>query len=121
MSEFVQIKQVENLADQLAKIPVIKQLAEDASTIANEVNTALQNLKISGARSKEVFSGISSPANTKIQIQLSSPISNDQDIQVFFNGVLILKNNVTIGSDIIEFMVPYATDPTDHIIVYYII
>jgi hypothetical protein len=121
MSEFVQIKQVENLADQLAKIPEIKQIADDASLIANEVKTTLQNLQISGARAKEVFSGITSAANTKVQLQLANTIANDVDVQVFFNGILITKSSSPVGGNVLDFMVPYATEPTDTIIVYYII
>lgn len=121
MSEFVQIKQVENLADQLAVIPDIKQLAESANATVNEVKTALQNMTFSGARIKEMFTGLGAPPNTKIELVLNNNISSGQDVQVFFNGVMVEKIDAPIGSNKMYFMVPYITEPTDTIIVYYII
>lgn len=119
MSEFVKIKQVENLASELAKIALVEQLAIDAGTLAAEAKSGLDGLSQGSARVKQTFKSLVATANTKVNLQLSKPITNDQDIQLFINGVLVFKITATVGSDQVEFTVPYPIDATDTVVIFY--
>jgi tRNA uridine 5-carbamoylmethylation protein Kti12 len=121
MGELVKIKQVENLQTELDKIATVEQLAKDAGELAAaaKLEAAAAASAKNSSRVKETIKGIVSHANTKIQLQLSGTIANDQDVQVFVNGVLISKLTAELGTDIVEFSVPYSIDATDSVIIYY--
>lgn len=119
MSELIKIKQVENLSTELAKIPQIEQLATDASLLAAEAKTGLDAISKGSTRVMQTFKNIVANANAKVNLQLSNPITSDQDVQLFINGVLVHKIIPTIGSDVIEFSVPYSVDINDSVVIYY--
>ncbi len=121
MGELIKIKQVENLQTELDKIATVEQLAKDAGDLAAaaKLDAAAAASAKSSSRVKETIKGIVSHPNTKIQLQLSGTIANDQDVQVFVNGVLITKLTAELGTEIVEFSVPYSIDATDSVIIYY--
>lgn len=121
MGELVKIKQVENLQAELDKIATVEQLAKDAGELAAEakLDAATAASAKNSTRVKETIKGIVSHPSAKIQLQLSSTIANDQDVQVFINGILITKLTAELGTDMVEFSVPYSIDATDSVIIYY--
>ena len=100
--------------------------AAAAQTTANNAATAAATAQ-STANAKEdaftetieTFTALTGAANTAVSVTLAQTPKAGFNIHVFFNGVRVKTTSNTGGSRTLTFTVPYATEPTDDIVVNY--
>lgn len=93
--------------------------ANNAQTTAtNALNTAHSKEEIF-SEAKESFTAKTAAANTPFPLNLAHNLAVDFEPRVFFNGQHIQTITFTPGQAIIEVTVPFATESSDRITVYY--
>ena len=91
----------------------------NATATANNAASSVANKQDKFTETHESFSGLMAEDNTDVIINLSQPILANTDITVFFNSLRISSYTFATGSTQVTINVPYITEPTDEIIVYY--
>jgi hypothetical protein len=118
MGDFVKIKQIENLAKELAEIPKALETAVAAQNEITQIREIINGLK-SANYAREVFTNLESKDRAPITLSLTYSVNDPDSVQVFFNGVFLNNVNPQQGSNIVTFDVPYITEVTDTIVVCY--
>lgn len=118
MGDFVKIKQIENLAKELAEIPKALDTAIAAQNDILQIREIINGLKSSN-QAREVFTNLESKDRTTITLTLTYSINDPDSVQVFFNGVFLNNVSAQQGSNAVTFDVPYITEVTDTIVVCY--
>lgn len=116
MGEFVKIKQIDGLGNQLDGLTSTSQ---QALAIAIEVKNSMGNTGTIQNKAKEQFNGIFAKEFEPVSLKLSYPITDPATVQVFFNGVLVENVKINPGDILVQISVPYLTELDDTIIVYY--
>lgn len=118
MGDFVKIKQIENLANQLAEIPKALDVANSAYTEILNIREVIANMQTANT-AKDVFDKLEAKENTPVKLNLTHPVNGVDSVQIFINGVFI--NNITAqqGYQDVTFTVPYIIEPADTIVVCY--
>lgn len=118
MGDFVKIKQIENLAKELAEIPKALDAANAAYTEVLQIREVIAGMTTSN-QARDVFEKLEAKDSTPITLTLTHPVSGVDSVQVFVNGVFI--NNITAqqGTTEVTFIVPYIIELTDTIVVCY--
>ncbi len=94
--------------------------ANTAVTAAAAAQATANGKEDSYTQVTENFSALAgAAANVDIQINLSHPVKVGHALQVFFNGLRVKTVTNTVGTNLLTFKVPYATDATDDISVTY--
>ena len=118
MGDFVKIKQIENLAKELAEIPKALDAAIAAQNDILQIREIINGLK-STNYAREVFTNLESKDRTTITLTLTYSVNDPDSVQVFFNGVFLNNVSAQQGSNAVTFDVPYITEVTDTIVVCY--
>lgn len=119
MPELVKIKQVENLESEIANIQSAINTANAAMQMVSNLNTIIAGISLPYPKGKETFKGLSAIAGDMIPITLAFKVVEEFAVMVFVNGIHIEKVNIIVGSDRIEFNLPFDLATHDTIIVYY--
>jgi ethanolamine utilization microcompartment shell protein EutL len=118
MGDFVKIKQIENLANQLAQIPKAVDAANAAMSEVQLIKEIVAGLGTSNT-AREVFGKLEGKENTPIGLVLSNAVNGIDAVQIFVNGVFINNISAQQGSPQVYFTVPYFIETTDTIVVCY--
>jgi hypothetical protein len=118
MGDFVKIKQIENLAKELAQIPKALDTAIAAQTEIAQIKEIIAGLSNTN-KAREVFTNLESKDRTTITLTLTYSVNDPDSVQVFFNGVFLNNVSAQQGSNVVTFDVPYITEVTDTIVVCY--
>lgn len=118
MGEFVKIKQIENLAKELAEIPKALDVANSAYTEVLNIREILANMSTSFT-ARDVFDKIDAKENTPLKLPLTHVVNSVDSVQIFINGVFINNISAQQGLAEVTFTVPYIIEPTDTIVVCY--
>lgn len=118
MGEFVKIKQIENLAKELAEIPKTMNAVNAAQTEIVQIKDTIAGLS-NTYNARETFSNLEYKDNTSITLNLTYTVKDSDSVQVFFNGVFVSNVNALQGSNTLSFEVPYSTELSDTIVVCY--
>jgi hypothetical protein len=119
MPELVKIKQVENLETEIANIQTAINTANAAMQMVADLNTFIDSLALLYPRAKEFFSGMTAITGEAIPILLENKVKEEFEVMVFVNGIHVEQLAVVVGSDRIEFKLPFELGSHDTIIVYY--
>ncbi len=119
MPELVKIKQVENLETQIANIQTAISTANAAMQMVADLNTLLSSISLPFPQGKEKFSGLSALTGEVIPITVAYKVAEESAVMVFVNGIHVEQLGVVVGSDRIEFKLPFDLTSHDTIIVYY--
>jgi hypothetical protein len=119
MPELVKIKQVENLETEIASIQTAINTANAAMQMVSDLNSLLSGITLPFPKGKEVFTGITALTGEVIPITVAFKVVEESAVMVFVNGIHVEQLNVVVGSDRIEFKLPFDLTSHDTIIVYY--
>jgi hypothetical protein len=116
MSDFLKIKQIEDLQ---AQLDAALNEANNAMGKAQQALDLLTNLPNSGVRVKELYSSFSGLPNQSLIFNVANAIKDTNELQVFVRGVLMEAVTASNDSNMLTINPPYALEPSDTIIVYY--
>ena len=118
MGDFVKIKQIENLAKELAEIPKTMDAVNAAQAEIAQIKEIIAGTSTTNY-ARETFTNLESREGTPISLSLTYSVNDPDSVQVFFNGVFLNKVSAQQGSNSVSFDVPYITEITDTIVVCY--
>lgn len=123
MSDFLKIKQIEDLQTQLdtlaQNVNTANTAADNAIAIAQQALNTITNLQSTVIHAKEVFSSFSGLPNQSLIFNVANAIKDTNEVQVFVRGVLMEAVTASNDSNMLTINPPYALEPSDTIIVYY--
>jgi hypothetical protein len=93
--------------------------ANNAANAANAAQSTADLKEDEFTETKESFTGLNSPENTPVPLNLANPVKSGHQVIVFFEGLMVSTVSFTPGSQNITFTVPYPTVETDKVTVIY--
>lgn len=118
MGDFVKIKQIENLTNELAQIPKAVEVANAAMNEVVQIREIVAGLGGSNT-TRESFGKLEAKENSPVGLVLTNAVNGIDAVQIFVNGVFINNISAQQGSPQVYFTVPYIIEPTDTIVVCY--
>jgi len=120
VSQAVDLDSMESdIAANAADIVTAQTTATNAANAANSAQTTADAKEDSFTEAKESFTGLNAAPNAPTQVVLAHPVKVGHQVQVFFEGLMVSTITFTSGSANVTFTVPYATEATDQITVFY--
>jgi hypothetical protein len=120
VSQAVNLDEMESdVNNNTAAVATAQSTANNALSTANAAQSTANGKEDRFTETRETFTDISAEDNQPIEIQLSHDIKDGFDVLVFFGGVRVTEVSWSAGGDMVEFVVPYHTEPTDLIHVIY--
>lgn len=118
MGDFVKIKQIENLAKELAQIPKAVDAANAAMSEVLSIKEIIAGIGNANT-AREVFGKLEAKENSSVGLVLTYAVNGVDAVQIFVNGVFINNISAQQGSQQVYFTVPYIIESTDTIVVCY--
>ncbi len=100
-------------------ITTAQNTANSAQTTANNALNVANSKQAGFTEAVETFSGLTEAKDTDINLDVSNPVRAGHEVLVFFGAVRVSNVNWSPGNPTITINVPYATEPTDEIYIYF--